>query len=118
MTLSDKQFLFLKNVGQLIDYAIQHGYKLTFGEAYRPQLMQEHYYNTGKSKTLNSQHGKRLAIDFNVFLNGKYTTRYEHVKQLGDFWESLNPLNRWGGDWNGNDVQDEDFIDTPHFEMK
>jgi hypothetical protein len=34
---------------------------------------------------------------------------------LGDYWESLDENNRWGGDFNGNDKKDG-FIDAPHFE--
>ncbi|MGK0668087.1 M15 family peptidase, partial [Serratia marcescens] len=35
MTLSEKQQLFTALIGQLITWAGDHGYRLTFGEAYR-----------------------------------------------------------------------------------
>lgn len=117
MSLSDHQFEFLKDVGRLIEYASNKGFKITAGETYRPQLMQNYYYKTGKSKTRRSNHTRRLAIDLNFFKDRKHLTyKIEDIKPIGDFWESLNPLNRWGGDWNGNDIQDESFLDTPHFE--
>jgi hypothetical protein len=117
MKTSDYQWLFLQNVAKLIEFAKNRDIKLTGGELHRPQLMQEHYYLNGKSKTLTSNHGKRLAIDLNVFINGKLTYDFNAVKVLGNYWESLHPKNRWGGDWNGNDIEDESFVDTPHFEM-
>lgn len=36
MTLSEKQQLFTIMVANLIHWAEEHGYRLTFGEAYRP----------------------------------------------------------------------------------
>ena len=69
-----------------------------------------------KSKTLYSQHQKRLAVDFNFFIGGVLTYKYKDLVDLGLFWEKLHPLNRWGGDFNKNGVKDG-FIDTPHFEM-
>lgn len=122
MKLSDHQFEFLKDFARLILYAAENGIKVTAGELYRLQMMQDHYFKTGVSKTKRGNHPKRLAGDLNVFVDVDgdgdldYTTKYEHVKKLGDFWESLNPLNRWGGDWNGNNIKDENFVDTPHFE--
>jgi hypothetical protein len=122
MTLSDHQWEFLKDVAKLIQFAEQQGIKLTGGELDRTIDQQRIYYSQGKSKTMNSNHLRRLAIDLNVFKDidkdgdKDYTTRYKHVKVLGDYWELLHPRNRWGGDWNGNDINDEKFIDTPHFE--
>lgn len=110
MGLSSKQRLFTKNIGLLIGEAYRIGIGLTFGDAYRPEYLQRHYVATGKSKTMNSKHLKRLAVDFNFFIDGNLTYKKEHIQELGDYWESLNPLNEWGGNWNT-------FIDTPHFQM-
>ncbi|HDL6695871.1 TPA: M15 family peptidase, partial [Yersinia enterocolitica] len=35
MTLSEKQAVFTVMIAQLINWADEHGYRLTFGEAYR-----------------------------------------------------------------------------------
>lgn len=113
MTLSDKQWLFLKHVALLILYAEAKGWKLTGGELTRPNEMQEIYLKQGKSKVKISQHQKRLAIDLNFFRpsDGKLTYTKAETQELGDFWESLDPKNRWGGNW-------VSFVDTPHFERR
>tara|TARA_R110002051_G_scaffold297564_2_gene363975 strand:+ start:32379 stop:32735 length:357 start_codon:yes stop_codon:yes gene_type:complete len=116
MKLSEKQQIFTLNVSMLICQAYSTGLKLTFGEAYRTTEQQLLYVQSGKSQTMNSNHLRRLAVDFNVFKNGILTYDWEDIKPLGDYWESLHPANRWGGDWNKNDIKDG-FIDTPHFEM-
>lgn len=118
MKLSEKQRIFTYNIACLIHFAYdQLGIELTFGEAYRTKEQQKIYVEQGKSQTMNSNHLNRLAVDFNFFVNGKLTYDWEVVKPLGDYWESLHPKNRWGGDWNKNGIKDG-FIDTPHFEMK
>lgn len=116
MGLSKHQRVFTQNVSKLIEYAYSIGIELTLGEAYRTREQQLIYVQSGKSKTMNSNHLRRLAIDFNFFINGNLTYKFEDVKKVGDYWETLHPKNRWGGDWNKNDVKDG-FIDTPHFEM-
>lgn len=117
MKLSEKQQIFSKNIAYLIIQADLIGINLTFGDAYRNDFTQKEYVRKGLSKTLNSQHLKRLAVDFNFFINGKLTYKYEDIKKLGEFWVCLNPLNRWGGDFNKNGKKDG-FVDTPHFEMQ
>ena len=118
MKLSDHQWEFLKDVALLIEFANQHDYKLTGGELWRPKEMQKIYFDSSRSKTMNSQHLKKLAIDLNVFFDGRSLNRrddWDQIKFLGDYWESLSDLNRWGGDFNKNDIKDG-FIDSPHFE--
>ena len=116
MSLSAQQRIFTKNVAKLIDYAYCNGIELTFGEAYRTREQQLIYVQSLKSKTMNSNHLRRLAVDFNFFIDGHLTYRWEDVKKVGDYWESLDPKNRWGGDFNRDDKKNG-FIDTPHFEM-
>lgn len=116
MRLSEYQQIFSINVAKLILYAEEKGIRLTFGEAYRTREQQLLYVQTGKSKTMNSNHLRRLAVDFNFFVKGRLTYDWEVVKILGDYWETLHEKNRWGGDWNKNDIKDG-FIDSPHFEM-
>lgn len=85
MTLREKQSLFVKLVGMLISYAYSKGYELTFGDAYATSGHKE-----------NSNHYSRLAIDLNLFQNGIYLTHSEAHRPLGEYWESLHPLCRWG----------------------
>ena len=65
----------------------------------------------GKSWTSNSYHLKRLAVDFNIFINNKFVT-FETSQYLGDFWEALSPYNFWGGYFRGRNV------DVWHFERR
>jgi hypothetical protein len=117
MSLSKKQMVCSKNIASLIVYADLIGIDLTFGDAFRNDFTQREYVRKGLSKTMNSYHRKRLAVDFNFFINGKLTYNFEDVKELGEFWLTLHPKNRWGGDFNKNGVKDG-FVDTPHFEMQ
>lgn len=126
MTLSDRQKIFTRNIGLFIDHAFEMGFELTLGEVARTVEQQKIYFDTGRSKTMDSRHIQRLATDFNIFLNGtllfqksdQYKQDLEAMRPLGDFWESLHPDNVWGGDWNRNNVFDETFRDPYHFEMK
>ena len=108
MKLSDNQIIFTYNIADLILFANSIGYGLTFGEAYRTEFQQLEYLRTGKSKTLNSNHLRRLAVDFNFFMDGKLLKDEKLLQDLGDYWCSLHNKNRWGGNWGW---------DKPHFEM-
>ncbi len=109
MTLSDKQWIFLQNVAKLIDYAYASGYKLTGGELQRTAEQQEIYIRDGKSKTRDSMHLQRMAIDLNLFIDGKYRTDKEAYKPLAEYWKTLHPANEAGYDWGW---------DANHFQMK
>lgn len=104
-----EQHEFLKDVAKLIYFADQQGIVLTGGDLYRSKEQQQIYIDEGKSKTLNSKHLERLAIDFNFFIKGVLTYKKKDIQVLGDYWEALNSKNRWGGNW-------ESFVDCPHFE--
>ena len=115
MSLVQQQNIFLLHVAELIRKAAELGFLASGGELYRTAEQQAIHMKAGRSKTLNSQHLKRLAIDLNFFMptaDGKLTLTYdvEALRPLGEFWESLDPANRWGGKWN--------FKDTPHFERQ
>jgi len=119
MKLSEKQGIFLLNFAKLIIWVNeQEGCYVTAGELLRPQLMQDHYADTGKSKTRAGKHTDKLAGDLNLFINGIYQKTSAAYKPLGDYWVSLHPNNRWGGDWNRDGhYGDESFQDPFHFEM-
>jgi len=115
MSLNNEQWRFLQDLAKLIIFAEQKGFTLSGGELYRTVEQQKIYFTSGKSKTMDSQHLKRLAIDLNVFVNGQLTYDWTTIKPLGDYWESLSVFNRWGGDFN-RDGMENGFIDSPHFE--
>jgi hypothetical protein len=86
MSLRKQQTKFAKMVPLLILFAYEKGYEITFGDAWA---------KTGHCK--GSFHYKRLAIDLNLFKNGKYLKSTEAHKFLGLFWESIG--GSWGGRW-------------------
>lgn len=119
MTLRKQQSIFTFNVHKLIEFAYKMGFELTFGETYRTAEQQKIYFDTGRSKTMNSMHLQRMAIDFNFFKDGILINDAKIIQPLGEYWMSLNTSNCWGGDWNRNhSVLDETFDDPYHFECK
>lgn len=84
-----RQSEFVRMIGLLIQYATQQGYELTFGDAYRD--------NRCAHWTPRTFHAKRLAVDFNLFKDGRYLTETEDHRFLGEFWESIG--GSWGGRW-------------------
>lgn len=117
MDLTREQSKFLMHVAELIRKAPDYGLIVTAGELYRTSEQQALYIKNGRSKTMSSQHLKRLAIDLNFFQESpdgslKLTYDGDNVRQLGAYWESLDPaVNRWGGNWSS-------FKDAPHFERR
>ena len=82
----------------LITWAINNGYELTYGDAYRsPKVTYGHS---------NSLHRRRLAIDFNLFKNGRYLDETEDHQPLGEYWESI------GGSWGGR------YSDGNHYSLE
>lgn len=94
MILGEKQRRFTRMVGDLIAFAYARGCELTFGEAYRTP--EQAALNAAKGIGIGkSLHTMRLAIDFNLFVDGVYQTDSEAYRPLGEYWESL------GGSWGG-----------------
>jgi hypothetical protein len=111
MSLVAEQAAFLLDVAKLINKATEMGFVVTGGELFRTAEQQQIYMKTGRSKTMNSLHLRRCAIDLNFFKGGKLTYDVALLKPVGDYWESLNPKNQWGGNW-------KSFKDVPHFERR
>lgn len=90
MTLREKQSKFVRMVAQLIEFATAQGYELTFGDAWsKPEY---------KAHKADSKHYQRLAIDLNLFRDGRWLASTEHHAALGTYWESIGGT--WGGRWN------------------
>lgn len=125
MTLFEKQVLFVQLLPKLFAFAQGSGYQLTLGEAYRsdeqaelnaigpvlrervadmlagvyPNLSTKIRNNPKIVGARTSLHTVRLAIDLNLFRNGIYLEDTDSFKPLGDYWKTLHPLARWGGDF-------------------
>jgi hypothetical protein len=109
MSLSQEQAAFLLDACALIKCATEKGFVVTAGELARTPEQQAIYVKTGRSKTLNSIHLKRCAIDLNFFKDGQIIWDKDALAPLGEYWESLHPKNRWGGNF-------KSLVDCPHFE--
>lgn len=97
MTMVDKQNKFSGMVAKLIMFAQDNGYKVTFGDAFR-----DHRVKYGHPKSL---HRSRLAVDLNLFKDGRYLQTDDDHLPLGEYWESL------GGSWGGR------FDDGNHYSL-
>lgn len=106
MTLGSKQRKFTLMIAQLIQWAYEQGYELTVGDAYRdPRL----HGQVGEKKGYGSAvslHKQRLAMDLNLFKDGKFLTTTEDHLPLGEKWESM------GGSWGGR------FNDGNHYSLE
>jgi peptidoglycan L-alanyl-D-glutamate endopeptidase CwlK len=110
MSMVAEQSAFLLDVCKLIEHASSTGWVVTGGELHRTVEQQQIYVKSGRSKTMESNHLKRCAIDLNFFRDGRLIYDKDALAPIGDYWESLSPKNRWGGRWR--------FVDTPHFERQ
>ena len=99
VTLRQKQSLFVLLVSELIQHAHARGYEFTFGEAWRSPEEAARLASAGKG-IANSLHTQRLAVDLNLFKEGRYLTSSEAHRPLGEWWEQRHPLCRWGGRFN------------------
>lgn len=131
MTLGEKQRKFVRMVADLIIYAYDHGYEMSFGEAKRSDeqaeinamgtngrkslcLMIERMFPLLAMKIANnvgsgirgSLHEVSLAVDLNLFKDGRYLASTEDHRTLGEYWESI------GGTWGGR------FNDGNHYSLE
>jgi hypothetical protein len=109
MDILSHQHAFLCDVAKLIQFADNRGIHITGGELFRSNEQQELYLKQKKTNAKLSNHQKRLAIDFNFIIDGELTYEKEDIRPYGDYWKSLNPLNKWGGDF-------KSLVDSDHFE--
>ena len=96
MTLRQRQSRFTFFVGKLILKAYELGYELTHGCAYHVPCPKCGAYEHAEV----SWHKDRLAIDLNLFKDGRYLTSTKAHRELGEYWESLDPECSWGGRFN------------------
>ena len=118
MKLSEKQQDFSRKVGIFLLWIYSHpGWAVTIDEIYRSQRLQDIYYKEGKTKTCYSKHTKKLAMDLNLFKNGRLIVERKKYRPLGEFWEFCLS-GRWGGRF-GIKKRDHDKKvgwDSRHFE--
>ena len=96
MTLRERQSLFARLLSDLLRFAYDQGYELSLGEAWRSPTTAERMARQGRG-IANSLHCDRLAIDLNLFKDGRWLTESEDHRELGEYWEGLHEDCRWGG---------------------
>jgi hypothetical protein len=106
MTLGEKQRRFTRMIADLIIWAYDNGYELSLGDAYRDPRV---HGGMGEKKGYGynySNHKVRLAVDFNLFKDGRFLTSTDSHLPLGNKWESM------GGTWGGR------FNDGNHYSLE
>lgn len=113
MSLVREQAAFMSDLRKLLDHAENSSFFVTGGELERKPEMQAIYVKSGYATTMDSLHLRRCAINLYFFRDDGRDLRLVQDRQellkLGEFWESLDPRNRWAGKSNN-------VIDTPRFE--
>lgn len=97
--LGDKQKKFMRLLPRLIDYIHEQGYECAGGDLERNPRV---FGPVGTAKGYghrNSNHKRRLAIDIHLYKDGEYLDMSEDHRPIGEFWKSLDPDCRWGGDF-------------------
>jgi len=109
LTLGEKQRLFTYLLAKLVIWAYENDYELSYGEALRTLAQAKLNASTGIG-IVNTLHAIRLAVDFNLFKDASlesdediYQKDSEAYRPLGEYWKSLHPLCRWGGDFKSKD---------------
>ena len=101
MTLGEKQRKFTRMIADLVVWAYNNGYELTYGDAYRDPRVHGKVGEKKSYSSANSLHKERLAVDFNLFKDGVYLTSTEDHRPLGEYWESIGGA--WGGRFSSPD---------------
>jgi hypothetical protein len=97
--LGDKQKLFCRLLPKLLKKAHKLGYECSLGDAYRdPRLHGMIGVKKGYGHR-NSNHKRRLAIDINLFKDGRYLDASEDYRELAEYWKGLHPECRAGIDF-------------------
>ena len=105
-TLREKQSRFAQMASALIRKASELGYEVTLGDAYRdPRVFGAMGVRMGYGES-KSAHKHRLAIDLNLFKDGRFLGSTNDHRPLGEWWESQ------GGSWGGR------FNDGNHYSIE
>jgi hypothetical protein len=98
MSLNSKQWEFSQSMAALIQHAKALGYEVVMGETYRTPAQAQADAASGAG-IAHSLHCDSLAVDLNLFLDGKYITDSTGHADLGAWWKALGSDYRWGGDF-------------------
>lgn len=107
MTLREQQSLFIQLKAQFELWVFAQGWELTGKELLRTKLQADANAASGAGIS-NSLHLLGLAQDYALFKDGMNLTGLEDWRPLGEKWESMHPMARWGGR----------FGDADHFSLE
>lgn len=105
-SLVEKQAFFAFKLCGLIYFLKSQGYLVTLGEAYRPKETAELYAKQGRG-IANSLHTIRLAIDLEIFSDGRRLIDFDEWEEAGRYWEKQSEGEFrccWGGRFKRQDV--------------
>ncbi len=103
MSLGNTQREFSRDIVYLKLHMLAMGYEFTEGDAYRDPRVHGVWGKKTSYSSADSLHKLRLAVDINLFLNGRYLTETKDHKEFGDYWKALHANNVWGGDFKRKD---------------
>lgn len=100
MSLREKQILFTRLLADLIQWGNAHGYICRIRDAYRdPRVFGEVGEKVGYGHP-RSCHKIGLAADVLIDIDGVWQTETQAYEPMGEKWESMHDLARWGGRFN------------------
>ena len=102
MKLGKKQELFARLMWRLLQHIEEAGYQVRLGETWRSKAAAEDNARRGVG-IVNSVHRLKLAVDINLFKDGKYLTSTEDHQAFGAWWEDQGEFCRWGGRFRNRD---------------
>ena len=128
MSLREKQEIFARTLGIFLNWMAEQNYHWTMGDCWRStdELLcphcgtgvsyQELLKFNGRSKVLVSKHTERLAIDLNLFIDGK-RAEPEQYRPLAEKWESLGGRAGFRFGVDPTDYATKAGWDAGHFEL-
>tara|TARA_R110002020_G_C16038646_1_gene753523 strand:+ start:368 stop:709 length:342 start_codon:yes stop_codon:yes gene_type:complete len=100
MNLGKKQELFMRLLPGLLDKAHSLGFEIRGGDLFRDNRLHGEFGEKEAYGHKNSCHKLKLAIDLNLFKDGKFLQQTSDHLELGTWWEDQHDLCRWGGRFN------------------
>lgn len=97
MKLGKKQELFMRLLPQLINKAHELGFEIRGGDLFRDGRTNGEYGEKKGYGREKSNHKLKLAIDLNLFMDGKFMAETLDHEELGEWWEKQHELCKWGG---------------------
>ena len=93
--LRDKRIRFTNCIAEIIDWCNeQEDWEVALGVDYDEADKNEH-----RRHMSGSLHYLGLANDLCLYIGGEYQTDTEAYRPMGEYWKSLDPDCRWGGDF-------------------